>query len=259
MPTRTRISNDRPALLSLSWKAIGVAATAIGYGVGVWLFLTSRLDAAFDKRLAPYDLLAQAQNLERRQQWDEAAAAYRDVRARVDSTRATRALMYLVYDGLLHSIVNTDMPERYSQELTAIEARTGSQIPRTGYRLHELGFYFLHVGDTAKARQYLTESWHLRRKNSERADGAFNQYNLGILAVAQGNLSAALEYLRGAVTDNPKEFRLPDLAADFEAESKWGREMSGLYGDGFGERWRRVADSLQRDLAGEMSRRARRP
>ncbi|MFL6263437.1 MAG: hypothetical protein ACJ76Y_27410 [Thermoanaerobaculia bacterium] len=210
---------------------IGLLITTVGY----YHFLDDKVDRLVSKRLEPYQLLLSGVASNQGEDYDEAVAVLSQALKKFDSESTSAETTNLANDALLFAIVNSSSPHKYSPEFQKISARIGPQVGESPWRSLQQGWFYLRIGNSSKAKEYLTQSLQFYDSGHERKQGAAALRGLMLVSLAEGDASQAYKYLAQAAERSPLDSDIDMVAKDISSWPSDGimSQLQGLYGDKF--------------------------
>jgi hypothetical protein len=214
---------------------VAAIITTIGYLIAVNSYIDKTVEKIVTKRLTVYEQLALGQSLNLAQDGDGAAAAFGLVLNSPDTTTIRPNVRSLLEDGLLFALTSVERPTEYSAQFTRIHAHIGNLVPRTGWRMTQIGWYLVRADSLAEGQVAFRDAVKLYDLAKDRVAAADAERGLMFSELAAGRPDSAYAHALAAAERNPRGAGLSALLQESDTWStgKWYEQYLILYGERF--------------------------
>ena len=184
----------------------GVGSTMLTF----YTFVESRIDKVVNEKLDPYDRLTTGMAYSRSEMYDDAAKEFHWGIEEAEKSKARKELIDLLYDQLLNAMANAYDTSKYTGWFNQVKVHleNSPNLGETAYRTNDLGWYYLHSGNTMEARAKLGRAEQLFRQRQDKRGSSDPLRGLVWVAIAEGKIDEAIESAKLVVDRNPGEYTL---------------------------------------------------
>lgn len=196
-------------------------------GVGITTaWLESSLNSRIEKRVAPFESYMQGVSFNVNQDYDRAIPllekAYNEIGGTFDYKAGSTEERYPVIEHYLDALSNSENPEEHLHRMNSIVQKEATKVTLNHYANAHLGWYYLRVGEPAKARERFKKATIGFEARKQYMDSAFCYYGLMLLGLADGYVDAAIANAREAANRNEGRFGLPIMRSYIKGLPKEG-------------------------------------
>jgi|688.fasta_scaffold248817_1 tetratricopeptide (TPR) repeat protein len=226
------VTKERKGLIALLLSIPKLADTAtvvvsLLAGVGLAIaWLESSVNSRIEKRVMPFESYMQGVSFKVNEDFDTAIPllekAYNEIGGTLDYKNTSAEERYPVIEHYLTALANSENPEDHLHRMNTIVQQEATKITLNPYANMHAGWFYIRVGDPAKARDRFkraTTGFDTRRIYK---DSAFCYYALMLLDLADGNADGAYVNAQEAANRSRSIYGLPILKSELKAFPKEG-------------------------------------
>ena len=209
----------------LADTATVVVSLLAGVGLAI-AWLESSVNSRIEKRVLPFESYMQGVSFKVNEDFDKAIPllekAYNEIGGTLDYKTTAAEERYPVIEHYLAALANSENPEDHLHRMNTIVQQEATKITLNPYANMHAGWFYIRVGDPAKARDRFkraTTGFDTRRIYK---DSAFCYYALMLLDLADGNADGAYVNAQEAANRSRSIYGLPILKSELKAFPKEG-------------------------------------
>lgn len=220
-----------PMLADITTVVVSVLA-----GVGLAIaWLESSVNTRIEKRVMPFESYMQGVSFVVNEDFDRAIPllekAYSEIGGTLDYKTTLAEERYPIIEHYLTAIANSENPEDHLHRMNEITQQETTKVTLNPWANMHAGWFYLRVGEPAKARQRLQKSIIGFNMKKVYMESAFCYYGLMLLDLADGNVESAYANAQKASSRSSRKFGLSIMKSDLQAfpNEGWFQKLAIRY------------------------------
>lgn len=204
---------------------------AVGYGGFFWL--DERVEKLVTKQITPYQYLINGITLVQDEEYDKAIEQFRPALRKLKDLNKENKNLGALVDFYLMAMVNSGEPIEYSPDFQKLLPLLKNDLPRWGWRFHQIGWYYLRTGELDKAKENFIKAKRRFKVEDEFSASADTYWALVLVYVASGDIEKAVSHALYAEERRFRDFNLDTLIHDVSAykNDPWYKRLARSYDD----------------------------
>lgn len=194
--------------------------------------INSRIDQAVTERVEPYEHFLLGMGAVNDEEYDRAIPDFDKAFDALEKRGGPKEELVPLIDYYLYAIVNSEHPAKHSSQFNKIKQTIDNHsISPDAYCFHQIGWYYLRTGEMEKAREQFLRARDKYAEEERYRASADTYWALGMIALADGDVDAAVKMAQEAASKNPTQYALKTLVQDEGAkrEDNWYKVLMRLY------------------------------
>ena len=181
---------------------------------GVIIWVDKKIANVVEKQLIPYQQLMNGMALANDEEYREAIKVLRPVYKMLRKDNVDPRKLTALLDAYLVSVVYSDEPLEFTQDFNELLPLIETALPRFGWRMHNVGWFFFRTGDLKSAYKYFEKARTGYEGPGDYRAASDTYYSLALVYMAQGNKKLAMENLDIAQERNYRTYNRNIFVAD---------------------------------------------